>query len=107
MSTKIRKALKISDFSRYPGGRYRQDGKNSGEEYRELILEPLIESGADLEVDTNGVFVIAPSFLDEAFGPFVVSLGEKEFRQRFSFLIVDDPDLEEEIDIVIASRKKK
>jgi len=98
------KNLKIREFSKYPGGRHPSDGLYSGELYRQTVLEPLFKQGIDFCIDTNGVFAIAPSFLDEAFGPFIEELGESEFRRRFVFIVNDDPDFNDELDFVISNR---
>ena len=61
-----------TDFSEIPGGRGRDEGDHSGEEFREEHLEPrfaeALERGAILYVDLDGVEGYATSFLEEAFG---------------------------------------
>ncbi|KQX35302.1 hypothetical protein ASD04_14770 [Devosia sp. Root436] len=63
------------DFSRFPGGRYRADGDNSGEEFREDYLVHAIDAartaGRPVTVVLDGVAGYPASFLEEAFGGLV------------------------------------
>ncbi|QFI77402.1 DUF4325 domain-containing protein [Bradyrhizobium betae] len=59
------------DFSRFPSGRFRSDGPNSGEAFREDHLAPKLKSGAQLVVNLDGVAGLPSSFLEEAFGGLV------------------------------------
>lgn len=60
------------DFSRTPGGRYAAMDTNSAEEFRDLYLWPRFqearEKGAKLEINLDGGYGFANSFLEEAFG---------------------------------------
>jgi len=81
------------DFSRTPGGRYRREGRFSGEEFREDVLEPAVrrlEKGETLEVNLDSPRGLSSSFLDEAFGGLV---------EKFSLAFVD-----ERIRLVAATR---
>lgn len=80
------KKLKISDFSKYPGGRVEKDGPFSGEEYRSRYFLPAIESSDLVEIDMRDLNILLPSFVDEAFGPTCSKIGESEFRRRISFI---------------------
>lgn len=60
-----------SDFSRYPAGRYKSDGPNSGERFRDDILLPLIRAGKRFLVRLDGTLGYGSSFLEEAFGGLV------------------------------------
>ena len=65
--------VKVSEkFSRYLGGRYRNDGPWSGEEFRERVLIPelrdAIRDHETLVIDLDGVAGVPSSFLEEAFG---------------------------------------
>lgn len=59
-------------FSRTPGPRYRDEGKNSGQELREDHLMGLLKtcqlSSHKLEINLDGTAGYATSFLEEAFG---------------------------------------
>jgi STAS-like domain of unknown function (DUF4325) len=63
------------DFSATPGGRYRHQGPNSGEQFLEEVLLPRFEEAERankiLMVDLDGGFGYASSFLEEAFGGLV------------------------------------
>lgn len=55
------------DFSIVPGGRYRSDGPNSGEEFREKFLLPSVKEFEKVIVNLDGTRGYPSSFLDEAF----------------------------------------
>ncbi len=57
-------------FSRYPGGRYRADGPNSGERFRDEVLAPALGVGP-VTVNLDGAVGYGSSFLEEAFGGLV------------------------------------
>lgn len=67
--TEVRLATK---FSPYLGGRYRDDGPYSGQEFREDFLVPwmtdAIRDHQLLVLDLDGVAGVPSSFLEEAFG---------------------------------------
>jgi hypothetical protein len=72
--------IKISiakDFSRYPAGRSRRDGKFSAEAFREDQLVPALrkaqQTGDTVTVVLDGVFGYSSSFLEETFGGLVRS----------------------------------
>ena len=80
--------IRVRDFAKYPGGRYRRFGAGSGEEFRENVLQEALASGEPfVEVDLSGVFTYQPSFLDEAFAGLISSgrLSADEFRRKFRF----------------------
>jgi hypothetical protein len=59
-------------FSRYPFGRYRNDGPYSGERFRDEFLIPALEkNSADVSVIFDGANGMGSSFLEEAFGGLV------------------------------------
>jgi len=61
-----------SDFTRYPGPRYRKDGPFSGEQFRDELLVPALRrverGGGNVIVELDGVAGYGSSFLEEAFG---------------------------------------
>ena len=64
--------VKVAEqFSIYPGGRIPSDGPNSGEELRERLLVPALQTGKKVIVDLDGTLGYAHSFLEEAFGGLV------------------------------------
>lgn len=96
--------LKLSDWTRYPGGRDKKHGPLSGEVYRKAYVDPQIAAGKSLIIDLNDIFTIGWSFLDEAFGHYVPLLGEEAWRARFKFISDDDPDVPEMIEYVVNQR---
>ena len=64
-----------SAFSTSPGPRYRSEGKFSGQQFREEILEPLvehaIENNSTFLIDLDGVSGYGVGFLEEVFGGFI------------------------------------
>lgn len=58
-----------SQFSRYPAGRYKEDGPYSGEIFRDKFLIPnLQQPETRVVVQLDGARGLASSFLEEAFG---------------------------------------
>lgn len=55
------------DFSKVPVGRFRTDGPNSGQRFREDFLIPGLEKG-DVVVILDGTEGYPSSFIEEAFG---------------------------------------
>ena len=60
-----------TDFTPTPGGRFRANGENSGEEFRDSILIPALEHSKHITVYLDGAVGYAGSFLEEAFGGLV------------------------------------
>lgn len=63
--------LKVTDFTKYPGPRYRALGSNSGEEFREQYLIDALKSNSEVSVNLDGVLGYGSSFLEEIFGGIV------------------------------------
>jgi hypothetical protein len=60
-----------SDFSRFPGGRFRSDGPHNGQQFREDHLVPALESDQKVAVILDEAVGLPASFLEEAFGGLV------------------------------------
>ena len=60
-----------NDFSRYPAGRYLEDGPYSGQKFREDILVPALEANTKVFVNIDDTRGFGSSFLEEAFGGLV------------------------------------
>lgn len=58
-------------FSKFPGGRFRRISENSGEEFRERLLEPAVKGDEKVIVNLDGVVGYGSSFLEEVFGGIV------------------------------------
>ena len=59
------------DYTPFPGGRYRRNGKGSGQEFREKFLVPPLKMNEHLVVELDGASGYPSSFLEEAFGGLV------------------------------------
>ena len=76
-------------FTEIPGGRYRRDGKYSGEQFRDEVLEPAYikakNTNERIFIDLDGGYGYAISFLEEAFGG-LARLYPKEINTILSIL---------------------
>lgn len=90
--------LKISDdFSKTPGGRLKDEGEFSGEEFRDTILLPAYEqceeNGETLEINFDDCIAFATSFLEEAFGGLVRKYGKSNVMNRIRLISHDDDSI--------------
>ncbi len=89
------------DFSPYTGARYRTDGPNSGQEFRQDLLEPrflqALEQGQKLIINLDGAEGYATSFLEEAFGGLARAHGAQLVLDYLEFQSLDEPLLADEI----------
>lgn len=83
-----------TQFSKYPGGRFKSDGRFSGEEFREEVLMPMLARCQQITMVLTGANGYGASFLDESFGEIGKRLGEQECRKRIILVSDDDPTLE-------------
>ena len=98
--------IRISDFTRTPGGRYIEDGPFSGEEFRQKKLEPLFEDKSDnrsITVYLDGTKGYPSSFLEEAFGGLARIFGSEKVRSRIKFLTKEFKYLLEKLDEFIGN----
>jgi STAS-like domain of unknown function (DUF4325) len=98
------KVLNLSiaeDFSRTPGPRFRSEGKFSGEQFRDEVLQKHFDqatsSGAKLHVDLDGGYGYAPSFLEEAFGGLARIYGSSKVAETLTFKSDEEPGLIDDI----------
>lgn len=93
--------VRVADTTTTPGARYRSDGPDSGEEYREEVLGPAFqrafETGSTLLVDLDGTHGYATSFLEEAFGGLARIFGSEVVLRTLRFKCDDEPTLRDEI----------
>lgn len=94
--------IKIStDFSPTPGARYRTDGPFSGQEFYEKILQKKfkdsLRSGLKLEIDLDGTFGFATSFLSEAFNRLAMEFGSAIVWDHVKIISNEEPYLIDEI----------
>ena len=89
------------DFSDVLGGRFRTDGKFSGEEFFEELLEQkynkAVEHEESLVIDLDGTFGYPSSFIDQSFGELGRKYGEKNVQKTLVFISEDQPNLETKI----------
>ena len=89
------------DFSETPNARYRAEGPHSGEEFREMLLEPRFiearEKKEKLVINLDGGYGYPTSFLEEAFGGLARKYGSKEVTETLTFVSEDEPSLIQEI----------
>jgi hypothetical protein len=85
------------DFARFPGPRLREEGPNSGQQFRDDLLLPALRDLADgerLVVDLDGARGYTASFLEEAFGGLVRVCGmPKRDLNRFLVVQASDPSI--------------
>lgn len=85
------------DFSKYPAGRYLEDGPASGQLFRERFLIPSLRESKNLTIELDGTRGYGSSFLEEAFGGAVrEGFTPNMVKQTFT-LISEDKSLIEEI----------
>jgi|TARA_R100000501_G_C2629154_1_gene123687 hypothetical protein len=101
------------DFSKAPGPRYKEEGKNSGELLRETILAPqlrkALESGSKLIIDLDGTAGFGTSFLEESFGGLIREdkFNYKDIKNIIEFISKEDPYLIEEIEEYLLDAKEE
>lgn len=97
------------EFSETPGARYKCEGDNSGEEFRESMLIPRYRDARRLNekllVDLDGSYGYPTSFLDEAFGGLARIFGSDEVLDTLEFKSEDEPSLVKDIHNYILGKK--
>lgn len=74
------------EFTTEPGPRFRSLGDNSGEEFREDILDQVFANNEPIEIDVTDVILnFGPSFLSESFGKIAVKHGKQKFYSLIKF----------------------
>jgi hypothetical protein len=77
------------DFAKYLGARYRADGKSSGQEFREDLLEPAFEANDLIVIGLDGIGGYSASFMEEAFGGLVRKYGLDAVNSKIRFDAVE------------------
>ena len=99
------------DFSDAPGGRYKNEGENSGEEFRDRILKPKFDeakrNNEKIEIDFDNCYGFATSFLEEAFGGFVRTYKTKGLLNCLVIISNDDATLYEKVKRYITDAEGK
>lgn len=86
-----------NQFTDAPGGRFKDDGMFSGEEFRKKFLEKNFDSATSITIDLDGTYGYPTSFLEEAFGGLTRQFGYKKVRDKLVFISNDEPGLIDEI----------
>ena len=91
-------------YTRFPIGRKRAFGNQSGEGFREDVLEPALrEQPNSIRIEFDDALGFGSSFLEEAFGGLVrAGHDPKTLLNVFDF-ISEDPSLVEEVRSYIAN----
>ena len=99
------------DYTDSPGGRYKKEGKYSGEDFRETILIKKYlqakKNGDKLRVDLDGGYGYATSFLEEAFGGLVRQLKDREILDIIEIKSDDAEYLIDDVQKYIKDELKK
>jgi hypothetical protein len=103
LSTSVRKEIDVgADFTRFPAGRYKSDGKFSGQRFRDDFLIPALCDHREVRIHLDGTMGYGSSFLEEAFGGLVREGLDKQDILRRLILISSDRSIVEEIQEYIA-----
>jgi hypothetical protein len=90
------------DFTKTPGARYIREGNFSGEEFRQKILLPkykeCVSNNEKLEINFDGCYGYATSFLEEAFGGLVRELQVFNILNNIEIVSYDDLSIMELIE---------
>ena len=101
-TTRIKTISVAKDFSPYPAGRFLDDGKFSGEAFRENILVPALKDDGFglIRVCLDGVAGVGSSFLEEAFGGLVRrGTFSKEFLANHLEIETSDDGLKDFVEL--------
>ena len=82
------------EYTKNPGARYKTQGPNSGQDFREKVLEPFFknkEKGDVLVIDLNDLNGYPSSFFEEAFGGIARLYKQEEVLKSLKFICTDNP----------------
>jgi hypothetical protein len=71
VAANIRRINIGKEFSRFPAGRFIEDGPASGQKFRDEVLVPALVRGESLVIEMDDALGYGSSFLEEAFGGLV------------------------------------
>ena len=81
----------VQQFTDCPGGRYRDQGDFSGEEFRDDVLVPALRQYDKVTVNLDGACGYASGFLSEAFGEALLKKVGKATLSKLVVVLNDDP----------------
>lgn len=89
------------DFTRYPGGRYTDDGPGNGTDFREKFLVPVLENNEKAIIVLDGSAGYPSSFLDEAFAGLVRVHSYNADKVLDSFVLkADEPGFSRFVELI-------
>ena len=77
------------EFAKHLGARYREDGKNSGQQFREEVLEPAFADHDLVVIALDSIGGYSASFMEEAFGGVVRKFGLDAVNSKLRFDAVE------------------
>lgn len=97
----LRKIEIAKQYTRFPGGRYPEDGEGNGTTFRVKFLLPIIQAGDTAEVVLDGAAGYPSSFLDEAFAGLVREEGftPDQVLKTFRF-VADQPGFKRFVSLI-------
>ncbi|WP_196769390.1 STAS-like domain-containing protein [Stenotrophomonas maltophilia] len=79
------------DYSRFPAGRYLDDGNSNGQRFRDEFLIPALVAGNKLKVLFDDALGYGSSFLEEAFGGLVrAGYNQKQLDSSLELVTSDE-----------------
>ena len=99
---RVKRISIAEDFSKYPAGRFPEDGDYNGTTFRdEILVIALRDPSIDVvEVVFDGVAGFGSSFLEEAFGGLIRELGmEKVELDERLVLLTTESDLDDYVSL--------
>ena len=99
MNTSRKTRITIAEeFSRYPAGRYQEDGDYNGTTFRKKHLVPALSKFDKVEIVFDGVAGFGSSFLEEAFGGLVRYEGfSKDQLDNKLIFIAPESELKDDV----------
>ncbi|KGO78681.1 hypothetical protein Q762_15035 [Flavobacterium cauense R2A-7] len=95
--------VNVKEFSITPGSRYRDEGEkaHSGQEFREVFLEPLFEDkdndSSIIIVNLDGTIGYGTSWLEEVFGGLARKYGNDLVYSKIHLISNEEPYLIDDI----------
>ena len=97
------------DFHDSPIGRFKWQGRHSGEAFRDDHLWPALQRHTYVTVDLDGASALSTGFLDEAFAGLVREgrLSEADFWRRVDIVCTKDPLIVTEIRSFVSKEARR
>jgi hypothetical protein len=95
------------DYSRFPAGRYLDDGNSNGQRFRDEFLIPALVAGRKLRVLFDDALGYGSSFLEEAFGGLVRAGYNQKRLESDLELVTSDESMKLEIRQYISDAQRE